>query len=66
MRAVGIQNNVVLFEICEYNPMLDSRNYQTATVVKRQIEHFLYGVAARKRGIKDPFYYAPVNIDDGR
>ena len=66
MRALGIQNNVVFIEISEYNPMLDHRNYQTATVVRRLMEHFLYGLAARKRGITDPFYYHPLNIDDGR
>jgi agmatinase len=66
MRALGIQNNVVLVEISEYNPMLDSRNNQTATVVRKLMEHYLYGLAARKRGIKDPFYYHPDMIYDGR
>ena len=66
IRALAIQNNVVLIEISEYNPMLDSRNHQTATVVRNLMEHYLYGLAAKKRGIKDPFYYHPDMIHDGR
>ena len=66
MRALAIQNNVVSIEICEYNPLLDNRNHQTATVVRGLMDHFLFGLAARKRGIKDPFYLHPLNIDDGR
>ncbi len=66
MRALAIQNNVVSIEISEYNPMLDSRNHQTATVVRGLMDHFLFGLAARKRGITDPFYLHPLNVDDGR
>ena len=66
MRALGIQNNVVMVEICEYNPMLDSRAFQTATVVRQLMLHFLYGKAAAMRGIADPFYYHPEMVDDGR
>jgi hypothetical protein len=57
---------VVLVEISEYNPMLDSRNNQTAIVVRNLMEHYLYGLAARMRGIKDPLYYHPDMIYDGR
>ncbi len=66
MRALGIQNNVVMVEICEYNPMLDSRRFQTAIVVKQLMQHFIYGKAAAMRGITDPFYYHPDMVDDGR
>ena len=66
MRALGIQNNVVLVEISEYNPMIDSSSNQTALVVRNLMEHYLYGLAARMRGIKDPLYYHPDMIYDGR
>lgn len=66
VRALAIQNNIVSFEIAEYNPMLDSRNGQTATVVRGLMDHFIWGFAARKRGITDPFYLHPLNVDDGR
>ena len=46
--------------------MLDSRNGQTATVVRGLMDHFIWGFAARKRGITDPFYLHPLNVDDGR
>ena len=55
-----------LVEISEYNPMLDTRAWQTATVVRQLMQHFIYGKAAAMRGINDPFYYHPQMIDDGR
>ena len=30
------------------------------------MRHVLAGLAARERGITDPFYYHPKMIDDGR
>ena len=67
LRALAIQNNVVAFEISEYNPLLDNKSgWQTAQGVKHAVRHFLAGLAARKRGITDPFYYHPKMIDDGR
>jgi agmatinase len=65
MRALAIQNNVVAIEICEYNPLLDSQAFETAIVVRHLMLHFMYGKAARMRGIEDPFYYHPDMINDG-
>lgn len=66
VRALAIQNNVVLFDVAEYNPMLDSRDGQSALVVTKLMTHFMTGLAARKRGITDPFYLHPQMVDDGR
>ena len=66
MRALAIAKNVVAVDLSEYNPMLDSRNYQTATVVRALMEHYLYGLAARMRGITDPFYLHPDMVYDGQ
>jgi len=66
VRALAIQNNVILFDVAEFNPMLDTRSGQSATVVTKLMAHFMAGLAARKRGITDPFYYHPEMIDDGR
>ena len=65
-RALAIQNNVILFDVAEYNPMLDSKSSQSGLVTIKLMHHFMAGLAARKRGITDPFYYHPEMIDDGR
>ena len=66
IRALAIGTNVVLLDIAEYNPMLDSRSGQSAIVVQKMMTHFMTGLAAKKRGITDPFYLHPEMIDDGR
>ena len=66
MRAVGIQNNVVMMEVSEYNPTLDSRSHQTALVCTQLMKSMLAGLATKKKGITDPFYYHPEQIDDGQ
>ena len=66
IRALAIQNNVVAVEISEYNPLMDTSSFQTAIVVRELMRHFFVGLAAKKRGIKDPFYYHPMMVDDGR
>ena len=57
--------NVVMVDITEYNPMMDSRSFQTATVVRQLMQHFIYGKAAAMRGVTDPFHYHPDMVDDG-
>ena len=64
MRALAIAKNVVVVDICEYNPTLDDKSENTAIVVEWLMRHFLAGLAARKRGITDPFYYHPDSVDD--
>ena len=66
LRAVAIQNNVAMMEISEYNPTLDSRSHQTALVCTGLMRSMLAGLGAKKKGIKDPFYYHPEQIDDGK
>ena len=65
MRQLAIATNVVAFEISEYNPMLDSRSFQTAHVVNRLMRSFLHGLVAKKRGITDPNYIHPKALDHG-
>lgn len=66
MRQLAIGTNVVAIEISEYNPMLDSRSYQTANVVQHLMKSFLHGwIAKEKRGITDPNYYHPKAVDHG-
>ena len=67
LRALTIQNNVVGIEISEYNPLLDNKSaWQTAMGVNYAMRHALAGLAARRKGITDPFYYHPDMLDDGR
>ncbi len=67
LRALTIQNNVVAIEISEYNPLLDNKSaWQTAMGVNYAMRHALAGMAARKKGITDPFYYHPDLFKDGR
>lgn len=67
LRALMIQNNVVAIEISEYNPLLDNKSaWQTAMGVNYAMRHALAGMAARKKGITDPYYYHPALFDDGR
>ena len=66
VRALAIGTNVVLLDVSEYNPMLDTRSGQSAIVVQKLVTHFMTGLAAKKRGITDPFYMHPEMLDDGK
>jgi agmatinase len=66
LRALAIQNDIIAFDIAEFNPVLDDPSQTTAITVDRLMRACIAGLAAKKRGVKDPFYYAPKAIDDGR
>lgn len=59
IRALTIQHNVLGIDVAEYNPMMDSRSFQTAEVVMFLLRNFIAAEAAKLRGITDPWYYAP-------
>ena len=41
IRALTIQNNVLGIDVAEYNPMMDSRSFQTAEVVMFLLRNFI-------------------------
>ena len=47
----------------EYSPLLDDRHYNTGLMVNRLMRVTLAGMAARKKGITDPDYIAPISLD---
>ena len=64
IRALTLQHNVLGIDVAEYNPMMDSRSFQTAEVVMFLLRNFIAAEAAKKRGITDPLYYAPRLVRD--
>ena len=64
LRALTIQNNVIALDVAEYNPMMDSRSFQTAEVVMFMLRNFIAAEAAKRRGITDPLYYDPKLVGD--
>lgn len=63
MRSLAIQNELVAVEINEYNPLLDDRHQTTGILMDRLMRSVLAGIAARKKGITDPFYVAATGLD---
>ncbi len=63
LRAVTIQNEIVAIEINEYNPFMDDRHQTTGILVDRLMRSAIAGLAAKKKGITDPFYVAPTGLD---
>lgn len=64
LRALTIQNNVVALDVAEYNPMMDSRSFQTAEVMMFMLRNFIAAEAARRRGITDPLHYDSKLVGD--
>ncbi len=64
LRALTIQNNVVALDVAEYNPMMDSRSFQTAEVVMFMLRNFIAGEAAKRRGITNPLHYDAKLVGD--
>ena len=63
LRAATIQNEIVAIEINEYNPFMDDRHETTGILMDRLMRAALAGLAAKKKGITDPFYVAPTGLD---
>ena len=65
LRSVPIQNEVVAIEFTEYSPLFDDRHMSTGILVDRLMRTALAGIAARKKGITDPYYIHPESLDHG-
>ncbi len=63
LRGLSIQNDVIAIDFVEYTPLLDDRHYNTGIMVNRLMRVALAGMAARKKGITDPDYIAPISIN---
>ena len=62
LRGLAIQNEIIMIDFVEYSPLLDDRHYNTALMVNRMMRVVLAGIAARKNGITDPDYIAPIML----
>ena len=62
LRGLAIQNEIIGLDFVEYTPLLDDRHYNTGLMVNRMMRVVLAGMAARKTGIKDPDYIAPITL----
>jgi hypothetical protein len=51
--------DVIGVDFVEFIPMLGDAAGTTRMVVSRLIREVLGGIALRKKGIREPFYYAP-------
>ncbi|NNJ95871.1 MAG: agmatinase family protein [Gammaproteobacteria bacterium] len=56
LRALGVQNKIVGIDLVELNPLTD-HTYRSKQVAVRILRELLTGIAMRKAGITDPFYY---------
>ena len=68
LRAVQqrrVENNVVGFELVEFNPLADP-GYTTSLNVNRALRECLTGIALRKRGIDEKHYLSPLTVEHGR
>lgn len=63
LRGLAIQNEILMIDFVEYSPLLDDRHYNTALMVNRMMRVVLAGMAARKTGITDPDYIAPIMLE---
>jgi agmatinase len=52
-------------ELVELNPFADS-TYATGLIANRVIREVLTGIAMRKKGITEPYYFAEAAIDGGQ
>jgi agmatinase len=65
LRRLGAEKNVVGVELVELNPFADS-TYATGLIANRVIREVLTGIAMRKKGITEPYYFAEAAIDGGQ
>ena len=59
IRTVAVSADVVGADFVEYNPMLDDNARTTGLITNNMIRELLTGIAMRKKGIREPFYYHP-------
>ena len=66
IRSIAVSADVVGVDFIEYIPHLDNAAGTTRMIVSRLIRETLGGIALRKIGIREPFYYAPEAVTQSR
>lgn len=66
MRSIAVSADVIGVDFIEYIPHLDNAAGTTRMTVSRLIREMLGGIALRKQGIREPFYYAPETLTEKR
>jgi formimidoylglutamase len=64
IRALCTENNLVGFELVEFNPLVDP-GYNTVINANRVVQECLTGIAMRRSGITDGAYLNPLTVEDG-
>lgn len=64
LRAIGVQHEVVGFELVEVNPLLD-QTYRTRLTAIRIVREVLTGIAMRRLGMTDPLYEDQARLEHG-
>ena len=64
IRRLCAENEMVGFELVEFNPFVDP-TYVTALTANRIVRECLTGIALRKKGITEKDYRSPLTKDDG-
>jgi len=59
IRSAAVAADVVGADFVEYNPFLDDNARTTGLTTNNMIRELLTGIAMRKKGIREPFYYHP-------
>lgn len=65
IRRLCAENNLVGFDLVEYNPLTDP-GYTTALNANRLIQECLTGIAMRKMGIDEKNFLSPLTVEDAR
>jgi len=65
IRRLCAENNLVGFDLVEYNPLADP-SYTTALNANRLIQECLTGIAMRKTGIDEKDFLSPLTVEDAR
>ena len=63
VRALCTENNLVGFELVEFNPLVDP-GYTTVMNANRVVQECLTGIAMRRSGITDGSYLNPLTVED--
>lgn len=64
LRAIGVQHEVVGFELVEVNPLLD-QTFRTRLTAIRIVREVLTGIAMRRLGMTDPQFEEPRLLHHG-
>ena len=65
MRRLCAENDLVGFELVEFNPLADP-GYTTALNCNRLVRECLTGIALAKKGVEKRNFKSPLTVDHGR